>query len=78
MSKTKKQSQALAIKLSRERRAGKQIPPPAKGEYSEETRQRAIHDLEIGKRKRRAAKKTTAKKRGRKAGKRTAKRASKR
>jgi len=63
MSKTKKQSQALAIKLSRERRAGKQIPPPAKGEYSEETRKRAIHDLEIGSQKRRAMKNSVAKKR---------------
>jgi hypothetical protein len=63
MSKTKKQGQALAIKLSRERRAGKQIPPPPKGEYSEETRKRAIHDLEAGSKKRRAAKKRTAKKR---------------
>jgi hypothetical protein len=47
-----KQAQALAIKLSRERRAGKKIPPPPKGRYSEETRERAMHDLEVGRRHR--------------------------
>jgi hypothetical protein len=54
-----KQAQALAIKLSRERRSGKEVPAPPKGQYSERTRQRAIRDLQTGRRtKRRAAKKT--------------------
>lgn len=35
MAKTRKQAQALAIKLSRERRSGKKIPAPPKGRYSE-------------------------------------------
>jgi len=43
-----KQAQALAIKLSRERRAGKEVPPPQKGRYSERTRRKALRDLEIG------------------------------
>lgn len=43
-----KQTRALAIKLSRERRAGKDIPPPPKGQYSEKTRKKAIRDLEVG------------------------------
>jgi hypothetical protein len=52
-----KQAQALAIKLSRDRRAGKEVPPPPKGRYSERTRKRALRDLEIGReRKRRRAK----------------------
>ena len=57
---TNKQAQALAIKLSRERRAGKYVPPPPKGRYSERTRLRAIRDLQVGRRakRRRAAKKT--------------------
>jgi hypothetical protein len=48
MAKSKKQAQALAIKLSRERRSGKKIPPPPKGRYAEKTRQKAIRDLKIG------------------------------
>jgi hypothetical protein len=50
-----KQSRALAIKLSRERREGKQVPAPPKGRYSEKTRKRAKHDLEVGRRARRRA-----------------------
>jgi len=59
MRKPKKQAQALAIKLSRERRSGKAIPPPPKGRYSEKTRQKAIRDIDVGRQrlKRRAAKK---------------------
>jgi hypothetical protein len=52
----KKQAQALAIKLSRERRAGKEIPPPPKGKYSKETRQRAARDIKIGRQRKTAAK----------------------
>jgi hypothetical protein len=59
MTKAKKQAQALAIKLSRERRSGKEIPPPPKGRYSEKARQKAVRDLEVGRRRQkgRAAKK---------------------
>jgi hypothetical protein len=53
-----KQAQALAIKLSRERREGKQVPPPPKGRYSEKTRQRAKHDLEVGGPRKRRSKKS--------------------
>jgi hypothetical protein len=61
MAKGKKQSQALAIKLSRDRRAGKNVPPPPKGRYSERTRQRAKRDLEIGQRRKRAKRGAAAK-----------------
>jgi hypothetical protein len=47
-----KQAQALAIRLSRERREGKNVPPPPKGRYSEKTRKRAKRDLEVGRRTR--------------------------
>jgi hypothetical protein len=59
-----KQAQALAIKLSQERRAGKLVPAPPKGRYSDETRKRALRDLEIGRQrlKRRARSKVRAKK----------------
>jgi hypothetical protein len=62
MAGTKKQAQALAIKLSRERRAGKKVPPPPKGRYSNKSRQKALRDLKVG-RQRRAAKKGRTKKR---------------
>jgi len=55
MATTKKQPQALAIKLSRERRAGKEIPPPPKGKYSEKTRQKALRDLTVGRQRKKAA-----------------------
>jgi hypothetical protein len=63
--KPKKQAQALAIKLSRERRSGKKVPPPPKGQYSEKTRQKAMRDLAVGRQrlKRSATKKRRAKKR---------------
>jgi hypothetical protein len=32
----------LAMKLSRERRAGKEVPPPPKGQYSERARKRDL------------------------------------
>jgi hypothetical protein len=67
---SKKQAQALAIKLSRQRRAGRNIPPPPKGRYSATARQKALRDLEVGRQrkkhkpaKRRTARKRTAKKR---------------
>jgi len=63
MAKSKKQAQALAIKLSRERKAGKKVPAPPKGRYSEQTRRKARRDLELGRAKRRVTKKRRAKKR---------------
>jgi hypothetical protein len=48
MAASSKQGQALAIKLSRERRSGKEVPPPPKGRYAEKTRQKAIRDLKVG------------------------------
>lgn len=64
MAKPKKQAQALAIKLSRERRSGKEIPPPPKGRYSGKATQRAIRDLKVGRQhlKRGTAKKQSSKK----------------
>jgi hypothetical protein len=47
-----KQAQALAIKLSRERRAGKKVPPPPKNRYTEEVRQTARRDLGVGRKRR--------------------------
>jgi hypothetical protein len=63
MAKAKKQAQALAIKLSRERRSGKKIAPPPKGRYSEKSRQKALRDLAVGRqrKKRRIAKKRSTK-----------------
>ena len=40
--------QAIAIGLSKARRAGVDLPPPAKGTTSEATRKRAERDLEKG------------------------------
>jgi hypothetical protein len=42
--------QAIAIGLSKARRAGVELPPPGKGKASEETRGRAKRDLERGER----------------------------
>jgi hypothetical protein len=41
--------QAIAIGLSKARRAGVKLPPPEKGEASEETRRKAKSDLKKGK-----------------------------
>jgi hypothetical protein len=49
----KKQAQAIAIKLSKQRRSGKTVPPPPKGKYPERTRKKAIRDNQVG-RKRKA------------------------
>src|ERR1051325_7017807 len=40
--------QAIAIALSEARRAGVDLPPPKKGKYSDEVREKALHDLEKG------------------------------
>lgn len=57
MARSKKQARALAIKLSRERRAGKLVPAPPEGRVSDQTRKRALHDLEIGREHLRALRK---------------------
>jgi hypothetical protein len=41
--------QAIAIGLSKARRAGVKLPPPAKGKASATTRGKAQHDLAKGK-----------------------------
>lgn len=51
--------QAIAIGLSKARRAGVKLPPPEKGEASKETRRKARRDSEVGAKR---ARKTTAKK----------------
>lgn len=40
--------QAIAIGLSKARRAGVELPPPEPGKSSEEVRRKAEHDLEKG------------------------------
>jgi hypothetical protein len=55
--------QAIAIGLSKARRAGVELPPPKKGTTSEATRKRAERDLEKGhsaKRKKPSAKRSKA------------------
>jgi hypothetical protein len=56
----KNPKQAIAIGLSRARRAGEDVPAPKKGTTSQATRKRAQKDVAVG--KKRAAKKTAAKK----------------
>lgn len=46
--------QAIAIGLSKARRAGVDLPPPKKGITSEATRKKAEHDLEVGHGKRKS------------------------
>jgi hypothetical protein len=46
--------QAIAIGLSKARRAGVKLPPPKKGTVSEEVRKQAERDLERGKHPRKA------------------------
>ena len=55
----KNPKQAIAIGLSRARRAGEDVPAPKKGTTSKATRKRAQKDIAAG--KKRAAKKTAAK-----------------
>ena len=54
--------QAIAIGLSKARRAGVKLPPPEKGEASKETREQAKRDLKKG---RKGTKKKTSAKRSR-------------
>lgn len=47
----KSTKQAIAIGLSKARRAGVELPPPEKGEAPAATRRKAKHDLDAGKHK---------------------------
>ena len=73
--KIKNPKQAIAIGLSRARRAGEDVPAPKKGTASEATRKRAQKDIAAG--RKRAAKKTSAKRTAKKAAKKTARKATK-
>ena len=66
--------QAIAIGLSKARRAGVDLPPPKKGEASAETRRRARRDNEAGAGRTR---KQAVKKAAKKSAKKTAKKAAK-
>ena len=66
----KNPKQAIAIGLSRARRAGEDVPPPKKGTASKATRKRAQRDVAAG--RKRAAKKTAAKRTAKKATKKAA------
>ena len=55
--------QAIAIGLSKARRAGVDLPPPKAGEASEKTRRKARKDVEAGKPTRKAVARKTAAKR---------------
>jgi hypothetical protein len=46
--------QAIAIGLSKARRAGVPLPPPKKGQTSERTRRSAVREFEIGQGRRKA------------------------
>jgi len=47
--------QAIAIGLSKARRAGVKLPPPRKGATSSATRKRAARDLQAGRKRRRTS-----------------------
>ena len=51
--------QAIAIGLSKARRAGVDLPPPEKGKGSAKTRHKAEKDLEAGKKSKKSAKKVS-------------------
>ena len=55
--------QAIAIGLSKARRAGVKLPPPKKGTTSKKTRKRAQRDYEVGQGKRKPARKSASKRR---------------
>jgi uncharacterized protein DUF6496 len=50
--------QAIAIGLAKARRAGVKLPPPEKGEASEETREKAKQDLKAGQRPKKSVSRT--------------------
>jgi uncharacterized protein DUF6496 len=53
--------QAIAIGLSKARRAGVKLPPPEKGQASQETRERAKHDVEAGAKGKKSVSRTRSK-----------------
>ena len=53
--------QAIAIGLSKARRAGVELPPPEKGTVSKKTRRRAKRDYEVGQGKKKPAKRVSKK-----------------
>lgn len=57
----RKRAQALALKQSRERRAGTYIPRPPKGRYSEAATKRALKDLDA---RQQAKRRASGKRRG--------------
>lgn len=59
--KIKNPKQAIAIGLSRARRAGEDVPPPKKGKTSAATRKKAESDYKAGHRKRTAKKASSSK-----------------
>ncbi len=57
--------QAIAIGLSKARRAGIPLAPPSKGKTSDETRQKAARDLEKGRKDPQTAEKSSTRSRAR-------------
>jgi hypothetical protein len=55
--KLKNEKQAIAIGLSKARRAGKDVPPPKKGTASAVTRKKAEQDIAAGRARKSASKK---------------------
>jgi Family of unknown function (DUF6496) len=55
--KLKNEKQAIAIGLSKARRAGKDVPPPKKGTASAATRKKAEQDIAAGRARKSASKK---------------------
>jgi hypothetical protein len=53
--------QAIAIGLSKARRAGVKLPPPEKGQASKETREKAKHDVEAGAKGKKSVSRTRSK-----------------
>lgn len=69
--KVKNEKQAIAIGLSKARRAGKEVPPPKKGTTTPAIRKKAQQDIAAGNQAKKAAvrpsgRKTATKKAGRK------------
>ncbi|XHR31267.1 MAG: DUF6496 domain-containing protein [Chthoniobacteraceae bacterium] len=53
--RVRSRKQAIAIGLSKARRAGVDLPPPQKGKTTEATRQKAMGDVAKGREKRKSA-----------------------
>jgi hypothetical protein len=59
--------QAIAIGLSKARREGVKLPPPARGKTSAATRKKAAADLKTGRKKKPTSKKRSLRREGRRA-----------